>query len=209
MKKSIYRWAFYIAGILILAVGLTLNTKSALGVSPIISVSYLFAEITGISFGDTTFVYYCLFVLVQLCMLKDWKILLQIPFSIVFTRFLNLFSAFFAFEPVSFVHKFIVLIIAIVCTGIGAALTVNMQIIPNPGDGIVNAIALKTNKEMGLIKNIFDCCCICITLVLGFLTGHAFCGIGIGTICAMIGVGRVIAVFNQFCKKTIQSKAGL
>ena len=72
MNKSIYRWIFYIVGILILAVGLTLNTKSALGVSPIISVSYLFSQLTEISFGDTTFVYYCLFVLVQLIMLRDW-----------------------------------------------------------------------------------------------------------------------------------------
>ncbi len=209
MNKSIYRWIFYIVGILILAVGLTLNTKSALGVSPIISVSYLFSQLTEISFGDTTFVYYCLFVLVQLIMLRDWQVLFQIPFSIVFTRFLNLFSECIVFEPASFMQKIIILIIAIICTGIGAALTVNMQIVPNPGDGIVNAIAIKTKKEMGLIKNIFDCCCICITLVLGFMTSHAFCGIGIGTICAMIGVGRVISLFNHLCKKTLQSKAGL
>ena len=40
MKKSIgYRWGFYVAGLLILALGIILNTKSGLGVSPIISES--------------------------------------------------------------------------------------------------------------------------------------------------------------------------
>ena len=47
MKKSmIYRVLIYIAGLLILAMGLTLNTKAGLGVSPIISVSYSVSEIT-------------------------------------------------------------------------------------------------------------------------------------------------------------------
>ena len=41
MKKSIlFRVLFYAAGLLILALGLTLNTKTGLGVSPIISVAY-------------------------------------------------------------------------------------------------------------------------------------------------------------------------
>lgn len=38
----IYRVLIYIAGLLILAMGLTLNTKAGLGVSPIISVSYAY-----------------------------------------------------------------------------------------------------------------------------------------------------------------------
>lgn len=41
MKKTVcYRTLFYAAGLLILALGLTLNTKAGLGVSAIISVSY-------------------------------------------------------------------------------------------------------------------------------------------------------------------------
>lgn len=91
--KNGYRWLFYILGILILALGLTLNTKANLGVSPIISTAYITSGLTGFSFGDVTFVLYCLFVAAELLLLgKDYKILLQIPFSIVFTRFLNLFT---------------------------------------------------------------------------------------------------------------------
>lgn len=96
-----------------------------------------------------------------------------------------------------------VLLLAIICTGVGAALTVNMDIVPNPGDGIVNAIAQKIGKDMGTTKNIVDFCCVGITLLIGFLTNRLFYGIGIGTILAMIFVGRVIHLFNQMCKKTI------
>ena len=46
MKKQLfYRILFYAAGLLILALGLTLNTKTGLGVSPIISVAYSIATI--------------------------------------------------------------------------------------------------------------------------------------------------------------------
>ena len=46
MKKPIfYRVLFYAIGLLVLALGLTLNTKTGLGVSPIISVAYSVATI--------------------------------------------------------------------------------------------------------------------------------------------------------------------
>ena len=38
--SGVARWGFYLMGLLILAMGLTLNTKAGLGVSPIISLSY-------------------------------------------------------------------------------------------------------------------------------------------------------------------------
>ena len=56
MKKSTtYQAAFYIAGLLILALGIVLNTKSGLGVSPIISISYSVSVIYDLNFGNTTF----------------------------------------------------------------------------------------------------------------------------------------------------------
>ena len=65
-KTSCYRALFYVLGLLILALGLTLNTKAGLGVSPIISVSYSVSQIFSLNFGDTTLVLYCIFVLVEL-----------------------------------------------------------------------------------------------------------------------------------------------
>ena len=108
-KQSFYRIFFYIPGLLILALGLTLNTKAGLGVSPIISVSYSVAQIFELNFSNTTLSLYCVFVLVQLVLHAiQWRLhpetdyrlvllmdVLLIPLSLVFTRFLNLFGAFF------------------------------------------------------------------------------------------------------------------
>lgn len=46
-NKLIIRWVFYLLGLLILALGIMLNTKANLGVSPIISVPYSISHIIG------------------------------------------------------------------------------------------------------------------------------------------------------------------
>ena len=76
----------------------------------------------------------------------------------------------------------------------------NMRLIPNPGDGIVQAIADLTQKPTGLIKNFVDIGCVGFTCVISLVFAGKIVGIGIGTLLAMIFVGRVIAVFNHITK---------
>lgn len=206
---TLKRWALYFVGILILCFGLIMNQKSNLGVSPIISVSYVAHEITGISYGDTTFVWYFILVIAEYILLKDWKVFLQLPFSIVFTRFMNLFSALINITPTNLFTQILVLLVGIVCTGIGASITLNMEIVPNPGDGIVDAVAQTIHKEMGLTKNIFDCCCFIATIIIGFIFNKPFSGIGLGTILAVLLVGRVIAIYNHFFLEEMRQFASI
>lgn len=220
MKKStIYRAAFYIAGLLILALGIVLNTKSGLGVSPIISISYSVSVIYALNFGNTTFALYAAFVAVEIIlhlirrqegslMITLGKDLLQLPLSLVFTRFMNLFSALLP-ESKGFLPQLTVLIAAIVLTGIGAAMSLNMRVIPNPGDGIVQAIADFARKPVGITKNCFDLFDVCLTALICVAAGHKVLGIGIGTVLAVLGVGRVIALFNHLFMKKMDALAGL
>ena len=55
-KKMVNRIIIYVAGLLVLALGVILNTKAGLGVSPIISVSYSISQINGFNFGNTKIV---------------------------------------------------------------------------------------------------------------------------------------------------------
>lgn len=101
------------------------------------------------------------------------------------------------------------LVVAIILTGVGAAMTVDMQLVPNPGDCIVHSLAQRFGKELGLCKNLFDVGCVAISLVLGLAFGDPLLGIGLGTILSMMGVGRSIAVFNGLCKPRLLAMAGL
>lgn len=216
-KEHIYRGGFYVAGLLILALGIILNTKSGLGVSPIISVAYSISTIWELNFGNTTFLLYTAFVLVEIVIHLARKekpaILLldalQLPLSLIFTRFMNLFSAWIPAAGEAFLSKLPVLVAGIVLTGIGAAMSLNMRIIPNPGDGIVQALADCAGKPVGLTKNCFDLFNICITISVGLIFAGQLVGVGLGTVLAVIGVGRVIAAFNHFCMEKMLTAAKL
>lgn len=210
LNNKTKRLLVYIVGLFILALGLTLNTKASLGVSPIISVPYSISQITGLNFGDLTFIEYALFVFVEIMIHLSEKNkkkivadLLQLPLSLVFTRFLNIFSSCI---PTSnkFLVQLLILVLAIICTGVGAAMSLSMQFVPNPGDGIVQALAGKFNKSVGLTKNMFDCVCLCITLCISLTFAHTILGIGIGTVIAVLGVGRVIALFHYVFHSQIE-----
>ena len=200
----------YVVGMFILALGLTLNTKANLGVSPIISVPYSISQITGLNFGDLTFVVYAIFVVVQIIIhirLKNHKRIasdiLQLPLSLIFTRLLNIFTVYIPTSQ-NLGTRFIILTFAIICTGIGAAMSLSMQIVPNPGDGIVQALAERFDKSVGIPKNLFDCLNLSITLCISLFIAHQIVGVGIGTVIAVVGVGRVIALFHHIFESKIE-----
>jgi uncharacterized membrane protein YczE len=215
------RFVLYIIGMIILALGISLNAKTSLGVSPIISTAYCASAITGHNFGNMTFVLYLIFVcaeiVIHLCrgLKKEAAVdCLQVIVSLIFTRFLNVFDMFIpdlgAAEMQgtfagSLAGRIAFLIIAIICTGVGAALSLNMRIVPNPGDGIVQTIADAVGKDNGFIKNCVDITCVIVTCASGLIFAGKIIGIGIGTLLAMIGVGRVIAVFNKLTSKQTQA----
>ena len=218
-KQMVYRLMIYLSGLLILALGLTLNTKAGLGVSAIISVSYCISLVLQLNFGDVTLGLYVVFVIIEMILhgiaLKKQKSLkktlvmdvLQIPLCIVFTRLLNLYGVFLPDQAMWL--RLGVLLIAILLTGIGAAMSLNMRLIPNPGDGIVQAIADTFHKSVGFSKNMFDLVNITIAIVIGLSVVGELSGVGIGTVLAVIGVGRSIALFNHLTLHRLNELDGL
>ncbi|MCR5083538.1 MAG: DUF6198 family protein [Parasporobacterium sp.] len=220
MKKRIIT---YILGMIILALGLVLNTKTTLGVSPIISVAYTTSDILSINFGNMTFLWYAILVLIEICIhiksragkkaiIND---LLQLPLSLVFTRFMNIFvyilpvfaNDFEGKALGSLPSRFIFLFIAILLTGIGASLTMDAKIVPNPGDGVVQTIAEFTNKNTGLIKNAVDITCVATAIIIGLVVKHKLIGIGVGTILAALLIGRVIFAYHKILEKIKKEKS--
>lgn len=59
MKTKCTRGIIYFIGLIVLALGIVLNTKTLLGVSPIISIPYNICHIWHLNLGAITFVFYC------------------------------------------------------------------------------------------------------------------------------------------------------
>ena len=211
-RKNVWRWGIYLVGMTLLALGITLTTLAGLGASAIVSVPYTVSCGFGLSFANLTLIFYCSFVGAEFVIKgpqRSWLDLLQIPVSIVFTRFMALFQRMIGYHSGDLPMDLLVLVLGIVLTGIGAATAVDMQLIPNPGDGIVNSIAMRTGKELGFCKNCFDLGCVTCALLIGTLFGHPLLGIGLGTLLSMLGVGRVMAVWNRCCKERLLCLAAM
>ena len=213
MKKHLIRAVLYLLGIVVLAFGIVLNTKASLGVSSIITISYSIAHIWNLNFANTSLVMYSSFVIIEMILRgirkekrEFWLSILQIPFSIVFTRFMNIFDNMLpdfktAYDGAfwgSIGGRFVVLLAAILLTGWGVVLTVNPRLVPNPA-----------GKSMGLTKNIFDISCVAITCILCLIANGKIIGVGIGTIASMLLIGRVIAITNHFVKTPMEQAMGL
>ena len=178
-RQQDIRFLIYLAGMVILAIGITLNTKTGLGVSPIISIAYCVSSILDWNFGNTTMGLYCVF---------DYL---------------------FRFQADSFWLNLLILIGAVLLTGLGVVMSVDMRLVPNPGDGIVQTIADRSGKSLGLTKNLFDIGCIVFSVTLGLICRGKLIGIGIGTLVAMLGVGRAVALFNLLLWRPMTKAAGL
>lgn len=121
---------------------------------------------------------------------------LQLPLSYFFTVLLNVLSACIPAAE-TMVLRIIVLLISVILVGTGAALSLDMRLIANPGDGLVQAVSDRTGIDLGLSKNIVDITCVTLTCILSMTVSHRILGVGIGTLIAMIGIGRVIAFVNR------------
>ena len=212
-KQLAIRWVVYLVGMFVLAAGLTLNTKTGLGAAAIVSVAHTISLCTGFTLGNITLVTYVLFIAAQFVLKGKQRSgldLLQLVVSVVFTRVLDLLKAAVPYQSgQSLVSDLLLLVLAIVLTGTGAAMVLSMELVPNPADGIVNAISMRSGKEVGICKSCFDIVNVAGSLLIGLFNGNALMGIGIGTVISVLCIGRYISIFNKFFRHKLRAAAGL
>lgn len=206
--KKIYRVIVYICGLIVLALGVILSTKTDLGVSPIVSIPYCISKIWNIDLGDITACIYILYVVGQIVVLKKRfrpLQLLQIPVTVFFSQIINLFNSIISISSNNLVINSSLLFFGILFTGLGASMTILTNILPISPDGFVQAVSEKTGIKLGLVKNILDASCVIITLIIGYVFAMKIVGIGVGTLLAVIGVGRTVFLVDLLFKNKIQA----
>lgn len=219
MKRINYKELLvYIIGTIILSFGLCFNTKLSLGTSALMALPVSISNIYNLELGTVTFIYQASFIIIEVIIhtiMKKYKSipldLLQIITNVIFSFILNIFnkvlSDFGLLDNIfgTIYIRLILLLISIIIVGVGAALTLKTKYPPNPPDGIVKTGAEFTKKDMGLVKNFIDIFFVIITVIFSYLVSNKIIGIGIGTIIAMFGVGRVIYYFNKTLGKRVDN----
>lgn len=205
VKKSIV----YILGLLVLAIGIALSVKSNLGVSPVTSVPFVLGRIFGISLGTATVFIYILNMAVQAIVLRrDYRPveLLQIAISFLFGFFTDATLYLISFLPVTdnYIVRLVYLAAGISCIAFGVMLYLTTALLSLPTDGTVQAIAKKGKFKLHKVKIAYDSVSTALALILSLTVLHDFQGIGLGTIAASFGVGKMLGIFSTLFKKRLE-----
>ena len=188
----------YLIGLNVLVLGITLNTRSLLGVSAFTTLPYALKEMTPISFGVANIILYMVLVVAQLLIERKMKldILLEVPFSFIMGYILDLYQIVIPASPESLGLRIVILLAGNVCTAFGVYTMVQSHLVLAPVDGVIFSISNHYNKAYSLCKNCFDITMIILTIILCLVTRSPIYGIGVGTIFSALCVGRIIKWFE-------------
>ena len=73
----------------------------------------------------------------------------------------------------------------------------------------MQAVSDCVGKPVGICKNVIDCGCVVFCVVLGIVTTGHIVGVGVGTILAVIGVGRIMDLYNYMFAEPTMRLAGM
>lgn len=201
INHPVRRIAFLCFGLMIMAFGVAFSIKGALGTSPISSVPYVTAKISGLSVGTTTIIMNFVFVLIQIAILRsqyDWLQLLQFPAAIVFGTMIDV--AGYVLQAIAFsnyVQQWLLCIAGIFLIALGISLEVAANLVTTAGEGIVLAICRVVPVKFSNMKIIFDVTLVCISIVLSFVFLGHLDGVREGTVAAAIFVGLITKQTNR------------
>lgn len=199
-KLSIKRFGIYFSGMISVSLGIVLCAQCGLGISPISSIPFVIKEISFLTFGQLTMLFHLINIFLQMILLKrfrDVKLLLQISVAFLFGYLIDLIKSMLMIDQSNLFMKIMALILSIFFTALGMVMMVRMDLVQNPPDGCVKAIAAVLSKEFGDIKIIYDIGCVLIAILIGMIFLRQPFGMGIATLASAIFVGKTVKVINK------------
>lgn len=200
-RRFLFRLLFYVLGLFILAMGVSVSVNSNLGISPVNSLPYEVSLITDIPLSTCVIIVYCGYIFLQFLILRrQFKLiyLTEVIFSVIFGYFVDLTSLIVGdFTIPTYAGKLVMLAISIVLIALGVLIYVSVKLVPMPMEGLSLAITEKAGIPFHNTKNIIDCIVVGASVLLSVVGLHGLVGIREGTVVTAIVVGRVIAVFRR------------
>ncbi len=205
----IRRILVYVAGMFILALGVSFSIKSSLGVSPMNSLPYVISQVIGVDMGIITTLVFSSYVVIQIALLRrDFKLknLLQIVVASLFGTFVSITNRLLGMPaPTTYPVQLIFLAISLFLIGLGIMLYLVGDLVPQPPEGLVMTISQKLNKPFSTVKVFFDCTVVSVALLISFSSGHGMMGVREGTLIAALGIGKIIGFLSKWLRPGVMS----
>ncbi|MEJ8778493.1 YczE/YyaS/YitT family protein [Pseudogracilibacillus sp. ICA-222130] len=200
-SSLIKSYSLFMLSLIVMGLGISLVTLAYLGTTPITSPPFTASFSVPISFGMLTMLMNFIFVLIQIILLgKEFKReqylqLLVGPVLGVAIDGWSLIISLYLTE--NYLVKLGMVILGCIIIALSTIIQLKANVVNNPAEGIVKAIAYKTNKEFGDIKLYFDITLVIIALIISYVTLGEIQGVREGTIISAIIIGPMIRKFQQ------------
>lgn len=209
---TVIRMLMYLAGVAILALGMSIQTASGLGVAALTCFATTLSMLTGKTLGFWITATYVAYIAAQAVILRrefQLRILLEIFFSTLIGGFTDFFMAVNPLHPTALPAQVATMLLSLAVTAFGVSLVVNMGVVPNAPDGLVQVIAEKLKRRFGDVKVVFDCSHVAVSLILSLALMHNLGGFGVTTAISALFLGHVINVANKlFAQHFIRATFG-
>lgn len=209
MKKEIIKkYLFLCVGLFIMALGVGFSIKANLGTSPISSVPYVISLITPVTVGNATIVMHCVFIALQILILrKKYQLiqLMQLPVAVIFGYMTDFaVSLLSGVTYSSYLTQWLLCAVGIVFVATGVSIEVMAGVVTLAGEGLVLAICKVVPVKFGNMKVCFDVTLVLIAVLIGFVSSGTLLGVREGTIAAAVFVGllskQITKVLTKFIK---------
>ena len=206
--RLVKRYLVLCLGLMIMAFGVAFSIKAGLGTSPISSVPYVVSLFSPLTVGTATICMHCVFILLQILLLRrkyDPIQLMQLPVALLF-GYLTDFAVWCikGISCFSYLEQWALCAIGILLVGIGVSLEVTAGVVVLAGEGFVLAVCRVFPIKFGNMKIAFDVSLVIIGCILSFIFLHGLYGVREGTIAAAILVGTTARQINKLLASTAE-----
>jgi len=203
------RYVMLCVGLLIVAFGVAFSILADLGTSPISCPPYVASMLCPLTVGEATIVMHCIFILIQMALLRkdyDWVQLMQLPVAFAFGYMTDFACWCIADVPCpNYLMQVVWCLVGIVLVGLGVAFEVVAGVVTLAGEGLVLAICKAFKTRFDVTKVVVDVSLVALACVASYLwLGGKIHGVREGTLAAALLVG----VIAQWCNKPVERLAG-
>ena len=198
----IKRYLLLLLGLTIMAFGVAFSIKASLGTSPISSVPYAVSAFTPLTVGTATIAMHCVFILIQILILrKKYEMiqLMQLPVAFFFGYLTDL--GVWAVNGIvceCYWQQWLVCLIGILLVAVGVSLEVKANVVVLAGEGVVLAICKVLPVKFGYMKVGFDVTLVVTACVLSIVFTGQLQGVREGTVAAALLVGLLARRIGKF-----------
>ena len=201
------RYLLLCVGLMIVSFGVAFSILADLGTSPISCPPYVASLVCQLTVGEATIVMHCIFILIQMALLRknyEWIQLMQLPVAFAFGYMTD-----FACWCISglgcpnYLMQVVWCVVGIILTGIGVSFEVVAGVVTLAGEGLVLAICKAFRTRFDITKVIVDVSLVALACVGSLVLLGGIFGVREGTLAAALLVG----VIAQWCNKPVEALA--